>query len=272
MGRNVNEWGKTCWNQETATHAADLVIDLVDRFPNTRFFGVGNSPSYLVYGINHLSQKTGAGIETGYVPFSSRYLVPKLPSHADCSAVFFFHRGLPEFRAAVKHNYIYRKRLASIGLHPQKIMEDFERDRRKTAIMDNIGTGASFASFAHFMYKWARSIKIEPEKFSEALTCIGLTDEPFAERLTIPQARLSIPLSVICIQGSLRYALNSSLSLDIDRFIPPYNPKDWGSPPVDVESVNHDQVVRAKQLICNAIDTKIAYRPGLRSTPHSYTP
>lgn len=263
------------WSDGIINEVANLSCDLVKQNPRTRFFGVGNSPSYIIYGIESLSPKLDAPVVTGYIPFSGRYLYASDSHTTDKAIVYDIERRSPDYIAAQANQASYRKLLESLGLHPSKIIEDFRQTGQRTAIIDNIQSGGSFVSFIHFMNEWAKDLGYDTKTFSRTMRYIGLSDEPIPSRASIPEAKLDLAIQTRLISENLRLALNGNMSMDTDRFVSHYSPQEWKRPPGQPDKTIAPLVDQIKQRIRKGIDAKFGNRPVLwlpRETKPSATP
>ena len=238
------------WNNQTVKEVVDLSLNLRNSLPNTSIFGVGNSPSYVVFAIEQLARHSVSEKSTGYVPFSDRFLA-RCYNHSPDVLTFHVNTASDEYVAAQRYQDDYRHFLTGMGLNPREIVNRFNQAGQKTTILDNIQSGGSFASFIYFMYQWAGDIQMK-KAFSRAFQCIALVDRKTPEVISVPDVNLEVPIDCIEISHKLRCALNSNVSDEKDRFIPQYPPENWGKPLPPAEG-DPALVKEIKQGICAEI-------------------
>ena len=245
------------WNEKTLQEIAALSKTLREEHPNTHFFGIGNSPSYVIYGIDYLSRTQGdAAVETGYIPYSARYLKSVDPRTV-AGSLYDFNESSFVYDQVQANQEKYKRYLETLGFHPNKIVDSFLLSSQKTAVVDNMQSGGSFASFIHFMYMWAKELHISEAAFSDAFKCIALTDRCAPLTITLPGLKNSVTLEVVSISSDLRFALNGNMSAETDRFVPHYDAEKWAELPVEVADDNKDNAVKVKQMIEEAIDGRL---------------
>lgn len=261
------------WNAGVVRELVDVSQALRDQYSHTRMFGVGNSPAYVVYGIDKLSNLSGLRTETGHVPFSDRYV--SLEENISGGPVIFCAAGgkkymeyhvdvrSPFYRDVMENSEIYRKRLASMGLHPREIVDKLQHLGDRTAVLDNMQTGGSFVSFIHFMYTWAESLGIGRKVFSKAFNCVALTNRDIPSTFVIPENGLCMDVSVVAISLALQNAITGNNSAGVDRFVPHYNPREWRLPPEDLAIKNSKGISVVKGLIDAAVYEKLKRRPTI---------
>lgn len=288
----------TWWDGDCYREAAGLVGKLVSRFPNTRFFGIGNSPSYIIHGINHLSERKGFGIEAKHVPFSKGYLLKDEAASTEQESVFDYPGesvpGPPPIfpwehdlnkkilqsyvmlnQCVREHSEEYSHYLTQLGLHPREIVGRYNETRQRTAIVDNAQYGGNLASFLHFMYSWAEMSCVEGETFSKALLPIALVDEKFAQYMSFPLEGVKPRIHRVSISENFRLAINGNLSKERDRFVPPYSPNCWGEKPQwprTCPSIVQEIMAGVERAVDSKnIPSPRCYRPVRRYGPGKYT-
>jgi len=247
------------WTDKVAQSLVGVSKGLLKPRPETAFWSVGNSPSYVVYGIDQVAQKEGRAVTVGYIPFSGRYL-DTAPGNPNEYGVYELNPFREEYRGAQINKKKYRGMLDDMGFSPQKIVDQYDQTGKKTAIIDNMQSGTSFATFVHFVHSWAVDARLE-KPFGAALECIGLTDKPRNNYISVPATGTKVKVSIVPIDYELRLALNGNMSMNTDRFIPEYPPQAWGKPPVPVVTKNEDNVREVKSLIQEAILEPAPVRP-----------
>lgn len=247
------------WTDDVARSLVRLSKGLLKSRPETSFWSVGNSPSYVVYGIDQVAQKEGRAVTVGYIPFSGRYLDAAAGNPYE-QGVYELNPFQKEYRGAQINKNKYRGLLEDMGFSPQKIVDQYGSTGRKTAIIDNMQTGTSFATFVHFVHSWAADARLE-KPFGAALECIGLTDKPRNNYISVSATDTKVKVSIVPIDYDLRLALNGNMSMNTDRFVPEYPPQAWGKPPVAVTKQNEGNVRDVKNLIQAAILEPYPARP-----------
>lgn len=240
------------WTRAAFQEIADLAKTMTARFPHAHFIGVGHSPSYVVYGIESLSRSGGPDVKTSYVPFSRGFVSPRKLNDAKAKG-FSLLRSSPLYLASLAYAAEYRKFLEGFGLHPQTIIDNFDKTGQKAVFIDNVQNGGSITSFLYFLHVWAKELGIDAQKFRKAALCVALTDVPIRECFRIPAQDFSFKITAINISTGLRYALNANFSQDSDRFVPFYYPVEWNGPPVNIEGHNRELVAQIKRMIDDTI-------------------
>ena len=243
------------WSGENLDDIADIGSKLVDKYPNARFYSIGNSPSYLVYGIDCLLDKKGEKGKVDYIPFSERFVAKKW-SPVSNDLVYALDKNSRNYKAAQRNMDAYRNLLASKGMDPRQIMDNFSRHGQRTVIIDNMQSGTSYASFIYLLYSWAADIGISDKFFSRALKSVALTDRKLPSGFKLVPLDVTVPVDTILIKSRLRLALNSNISQDGDRFIPNYPPPEWNQPPADLERITGAVVKGIKSKIAAVVHGK----------------
>jgi len=256
------------WNENTVRELADVARRIKDARDNTRFFGIGNSPSYIVYAIEKMAQRDGTAAPTAHVPFSDRFL-EQVPSNSDDATYSFKYNSVQLMSARNRDEY--RNFLSNLGLHPEEIVARHQSTGERTAIMDNIQAkgnfqgGGSFVSFITFMHDWAKELGVQ-KAFSGALDCIAVTQMPIPPAIAVPEAGLRVPVESFAISSTLLKAIIGNESRNTDRFVPPYAPHQWDGPPKPVPAENLHLVETVKAKIRQAIEES---QPASSSRPRA---
>lgn len=243
------------WTPEVCAELAMLGRDMVRSHPEARFFGIGHSPSYLIFAMKELTRECGEKLDAAYIPFSKRYLLPVSEDMDKCAAYqyatehFNYGRYVPAMR---RNKGRYRFFLMQAGLRPNNILGNFQQKGRQTVVIDNFQGGSSYTSFVHFMHCWAKEEGISKREFSEAFKIVALTDEPIPPVVRIAEDRFAVKIYPVAISFALRKALNGNWSEGVDRFVPAYSPKQWDKPVGPVVG-NEPYVDLVKGLVRGAV-------------------
>ncbi len=161
--------------------------DLCARYPRSRFFAIGQSPSWIVESMALDAARENRSLQTGLIPFSSGFL--KLPSGSlseeeDALVLRFEHKDpmADNLRPWESWDYknicgsSYRDVLRRRGADPQSIVESYRQNGLKTTLIDFFNTGVGTASFLFTLFSLARQSGLFPE-MKEALNVHVLLGE-----------------------------------------------------------------------------------------------
>ncbi|MDD3289080.1 MAG: hypothetical protein PHX43_08820 [Alphaproteobacteria bacterium] len=250
------------WDESTFNEVAVLSERLIESFPNTRLIGIGNSPSYVIHGIDCSPNKQNLNIETGHLPFSSRYM--SVVDYPEDAISYRVDLKSPDYKAtynaAVKNRNAYRRLLEELSLDPKNIVETFQKSGKKTIVIDNIQSGTSFASFIDIMYDLTEESGINKTSFSDAFGCAVFSSIYPISAIILPDKNLYVGARHFEISQFMVKVLSGLYSQETDRFIPSYAPEDWDKPPRAITG-NERIVNEIKSGIMGAVQAITPLRP-----------
>lgn len=248
---------KNAWNEASINEAVELGCNLVSKYPNARFFGIGQSPAYIIDAMASYSNQKNLELTTKHVPFSGKYLLQtaekwvwKLPAKDRCGLSQL--EELFGYMDAQENKELYRKFLTPLGLSPEEIASNYTKNQQQTVVMDKLCHGGGFSSFCHFMFTWAQETGINENVFSKAFTPVGLVSKGFGllenrPIIKIPKDGIYINCEFVEISESLRKAMDGGGSDSEDiRSVPHYPPKEWKREPKPLNS-NNSKTIEALQ-------------------------
>jgi hypothetical protein len=253
-------------------------------FPGARFVGVGTSPAYIIHAIEQrwlqgATQTPLNGVECA--PFSARFLERAGGNDATLRFALSPEEYAPEEYGAYRaHKGLFRQEMEKCNLNPSTIIDLFETKGIQTVFVDDWQGGGSLTTYIYAMFDWARDLGIDHQRFAEAVSCIGLTNEPLPPKIEIidpanPGNRYTFDLQTVPRSLALQTRINGNCAFLTDRPVDQFSPTDFDKLPPEDERcavVNAPEIAAIRKLIGDGIDAALRLRlqgdPGSRPGGH----
>jgi len=249
-----NNGNKKFWheNLDNLDLVIELAKELLNKHPKASIFCLGQSFAWPIRTAQLLASTKCEKKYIQFIPFSGRFYNASSNAASDVTRRYFLSSSLRP-----KYEKKYRTVLTKLNLHPQTIIDKYQKLNEKSVVFEYINRGESLASFISVLFLWAKELCVESD-LKKALE-VNLI-YPKYYRLT----NIVLPndgISITCIRYHedlnciMRFLANGDAELTPKSFrlVPPYKCNHWNEPPEKFKPNNHENVSKIEKKLTLAI-------------------